>query len=83
MNSIKQVGARAELWKHIMFPTTDDPTYVEVGLVSQRAGLMFRPTHVKINEDRICNVTLYTYYILAFLTEQNELINFIFLSIQT
>jgi hypothetical protein len=69
MNSIKQVGARAELWKHVMFPTIDDPTYVEVGLVSWRGGLMFRPTHVIITEDGICNVTFHAYYSLAFLTE--------------
>jgi hypothetical protein len=62
MNSIKQVGARVELWKHIMFTSIDDPTYGEVGLVSYGAGLMFHPVHVIINEDRICNVTLQGYF---------------------
>jgi hypothetical protein len=61
MNSIKQVGARAELWKHILFSSIDDPTYIEVGLVFYRTGLIC-PVHVIINEDRICNVTLHAYF---------------------
>lgn len=62
MNSIKQVGARTELWKHIMFPSIDDPTYIQVGLVSYKTGLILCPVHVIINEDRICNGTLHAYF---------------------